>query len=69
MYNNRMLNIEKSKVTDSDLRDIEVAYNIAFPDSFRKHYLMYNGGRPEKNIFIDKGGEKQKMWIFSCNKM
>lgn len=64
MYNNNMLNAEKNKVTENDLKDIEETYNIVFPDSFRKHYLMYNGGYPEKNIFIDKDGDKQECWYF-----
>ncbi|MCY6354523.1 SMI1/KNR4 family protein [Clostridium sp. ZS2-4] len=64
MYNNRMLDVEKSKITENDLKDIEESYNIVFPDSFRKHYLMYNGGRPEKNIFIDKDGDKQDCGYF-----
>ncbi len=63
MYNNRMLRVG-NKITENDLRDIEETYNIVFPDSFRKHYLMYNGGYPEKNIFIDKDGDKQECWYF-----
>lgn len=52
MYkNNKLLDVEKTKITENDLRDIEETYNIIFPDSFRKHYLMYNGGRPEKKYF------------------
>lgn len=54
MYNNKILRIEKTKVTENDLKDIEKAYNFTFPKSFIKHYLKYNGGFPERDMVINK---------------
>ena len=49
MYNNKILRIEKTKVTENDLKDIEKAYNFTFPKSFIKHYLKY--ATPDSNSF------------------
>lgn len=54
MYNNKILRTQKSKVTEKDLKDIEETYNFIFPKSFVKHYLMYNGGCPERDLVINK---------------
>lgn len=61
MYNNKILMTEKTKVTEEDLKDIEETYNFVFPKSFIRHYLKYNGGRPERNLVIHK--EKQDDFI------
>ena len=57
MYNNKILRTKKTKVTEEDLKEIERTYNFIFPESFKKHYLMYNGGRPERNMVINKEDE------------
>ena len=57
MYNNKILRTEKSKVTEEDLKEIEKTYNFIFPESFKEHYLMYNGGRPERNMVVNKEDE------------
>jgi hypothetical protein len=38
-------------VTNSDLNEVESAFDFAFPADFRKHYLNQNGGRPQYNLF------------------
>lgn len=64
MYNNKIIDTEKSKVTEKDLKEIEKKYNIRFPESFKRHYLLYNGGYPERDMVIDK--ENDDLIPFGC---
>ena len=41
----------KRALTDGDLKQFETEYNIAMPLKIREHYLKYNGGYPERNVF------------------
>ena len=41
-----------------DLLEIETKYNFKFPKEIREHYLEYNGGTLEKEIFKDSDGGK-----------
>jgi len=38
-------------VTASDLAEVERTFGFSFPAAFSNHYLTYNGGRPQKNLF------------------
>lgn len=41
-------------LTDADLNAVERRLGFRFPDAFRKHYLMYNGGNPIQDRFVDE---------------
>ncbi|WP_088072796.1 SMI1/KNR4 family protein [Gottfriedia luciferensis] len=57
MYSNNILNT-KEKILETDLQEIEKGFNFKFPSSFRDHYLLYNGGYPEKSLYVgNDGGE------------
>lgn len=55
MYNNRIVNTE-SEIEEKDLIEIEDRYGFKFPESFRKHYLKFNSGYLERDLFITKDG-------------
>jgi len=56
LYNNEFLNIKKS-ITNEDIQKLENKYKFIFPKDIREHYLTFNGGQPDKNIFVDDGYE------------
>ena len=41
----------KHPLTNADLIEVEQKFHFTFPSEFRRHYLQYNGGSPEKNLF------------------
>ena len=41
----------KHPLTNADLIEVEKAFHFTFPSEFRRHYLRYNGGSPERNLF------------------
>ena len=49
----------KRALTDGDLKQFETEYNIAMPLTIREHYLKYNGGYPERNVFCSVEDERQ----------
>ena len=49
----------KRALTDGDLKQFETEYNIAMPLKIREHYLKYNGGYPERNVFYSVEDERQ----------
>ena len=49
----------KRALTDGDLKQFETEYNIAMPLKIREHYLKYNGGYPERNVFCSVEDERQ----------
>ncbi|OPZ92156.1 MAG: hypothetical protein BWY74_01730 [Firmicutes bacterium ADurb.Bin419] len=56
IYNNEFENT-KTSITEKDINTIEGTFKFNFPTDFRKHYLIYNGGRPKKHVFIDEDYE------------
>ncbi|MEB3750761.1 SMI1/KNR4 family protein [Geobacillus sp. FSL W8-0032] len=56
-YNNKILNA-KEKITIEDIQEIELKYHFTFPEEFKEHYLSYNGGEPEKYVFVDEDGDE-----------
>lgn len=52
MYTNAILDVEES-ATLNDIRMIENKFGFTMPKDFVNHYLKYNGGYPEKNVFVD----------------
>ncbi|MEI5907327.1 SMI1/KNR4 family protein [Bacillus spongiae] len=51
MYSNKILEKEDD-IQESDLEEVEITFGFKFPTSIREHYLMYNGGYPEKSLFV-----------------
>ena len=56
LYNNEFENT-KISITEQDINKIEETFKFNFPTDFKSHYLIYNGGRPKKHVFIDEGYE------------
>jgi len=52
-YNNKFVNPEK-EITIKDINAVETKYNFIFPEDFKEHYLTYNGGEPERYVFVDE---------------
>jgi cell wall assembly regulator SMI1 len=48
----KFFNSEKT-LLESDIIHIENRLGIKFPTDFKAHYLLYNGGEPEKNVWVD----------------
>ena len=57
MYNNQIL-CAQGKAKKEDIDHIEQKFHVKIPAEVREHYLMYNGGYPEKPVFMDKNGEE-----------
>ncbi len=51
-------------VTASDLAEVERTFGFSFPAAFSNHYLTYNGGRPQKNLF-----KKRRRLRFRCERV
>jgi len=57
MYRNTFCNVKKS-IDEADIKRIEDKYAFTMPYEFKEHYLQYNGGYPEKSVFICNDGSK-----------
>jgi hypothetical protein len=51
MYSNKILGT-KENILEADLQVLEKIFNFIFPASFKNHYLLYNGGYPEKGLHV-----------------
>lgn len=51
MYLNKILGT-KDNILETDLQELEKRFNFKFPSSIRDHYLLYNGGYPEKSLYV-----------------
>ena len=49
----------KRALTDEDLREFENENNIAMPLKIREHYLRFNGGYTERNVFYSTEDKRQ----------
>lgn len=49
----------KKRLTDDDLREFETENNIVMPKKIREHYLRFNGGYPERNVFGSMKDERK----------
>ncbi len=54
MYMNEILDTERS-LSGTDVREIELTFDMSLPTSVRSHYLAFNGGRPSRNLFKKNG--------------
>ena len=43
-------------LTGGDIDDVERRFGVVFPASLRQHYLRWNGGAPERYLFVDEEG-------------
>lgn len=64
MYNNKMINTKK-KLTLEDISGFEKKYKFLMPNEVKQHYLLYNGGYPEKPKYIKDGREYVINYFFS----
>jgi cell wall assembly regulator SMI1 len=46
----------ESPIVAADLDEVERRFGFRFPPEFRDLYLRFNGGRPEKDRFVDDKG-------------
>lgn len=51
MYLNKILGT-KDNILETDLQELEKRFNFKFPSTIRDHYLLYNGGYPEKSLYV-----------------
>lgn len=49
MGKNKFFKCEKA-LSESDIINVEDRLGIKFPEDFKAHYLLYNGGEPEKAL-------------------
>lgn len=56
MEENSFSKCEK-KLTEEDIDVIENRLKIIFPSDFKRHYLLYNGGKPKKTLWVYPNGE------------
>jgi len=56
MYNNLILGVH-GEADNRDLDRIENEFHIKIPETIREHFLTYNGGYPEKPVFVCENGE------------
>jgi len=45
-----------SQLSESDLDEVECRFGFRFPPDFRRLYLQSNGGRPDRDRFVDANG-------------
>ncbi len=64
MYSNKFSDTAQS-LTENDLRDIEQAIGYELPSALRQHYLIYNGGEPERRYFITADGRECEIADFN----
>lgn len=58
MYNTVFLDTKKG-LTENEILNFEKKHNIIMPEEVKKHYLMYNGGYPEKSVFVLEDDERK----------
>jgi cell wall assembly regulator SMI1 len=56
MESNNFTQCEK-RLTEADLETIEKMLGIRLPDDMKRHYLHFNGGKPERSLWVYPGGE------------
>jgi cell wall assembly regulator SMI1 len=57
MYSNKILGT-KDNILETDLLELEKRFDFKFPPSIRDHYLLYNGGYPEKSLLVGKNSKE-----------
>lgn len=57
-----------SPLTIHDLNQIEQEINVSFPNEFKEHYLVYNGGYPEQDTYKWNDGSSTTINTFSSIK-
>lgn len=53
----------ENSVTEDDLINIEKKLRTKLPLDFKSHYLKYNGGKPDKTLWVDKEGKIESIEI------
>ncbi|WHY79910.1 SMI1/KNR4 family protein [Neobacillus sp. WH10] len=57
MYSNKILGT-KANIVETDLLELEKEHKFKFPSTMREHYLLYNGGYPEKSLYVGDESEE-----------
>lgn len=47
----------EKKLSDNDLKKVEASLSISLSETIKQHYLKFNGGKPNKTVWIDSTGE------------
>ncbi|MES2739949.1 MAG: SMI1/KNR4 family protein [Pseudomonadota bacterium] len=47
----------EKKITQTDISLVENDLSIKFPEAFKSHYLIFNGGTPKNTLWIDPEGK------------
>ncbi len=56
MESNEFTKCEKI-LTEADIETVEMELGIRFPDEVKRHYLRFNGGRPERTLWVYPAGD------------
>ena len=56
MYDNLILATHKG-IEEKDLNNLEKRLHVKMPKAVREHFLTYNGGYPEKPVFVCEDGD------------
>jgi cell wall assembly regulator SMI1 len=56
------------KINESDIAKLEADLGLTLPKQMIEHYLNYNGGYPESDIFLWPNGEKTTINTFASIK-
>ncbi len=63
MYHNIFLGL-KENVSLKEIKILEMKYSFTMPKLIKKHFLRYNGGCPEKNVFVSENGSRYVLLNF-----
>src|ERR1700735_2406662 len=63
MYTNKFICTAQA-LTESDLQESERAMGQTLPPDLRRHYLLYNGGVPERRYFVTTRGIQLGISLF-----
>lgn len=44
----------EKNITEQEIQIIETKLETVFPEDFKKHYLTWNGGKPNKSLFLNE---------------
>ncbi|CAK7027181.1 MAG: hypothetical protein DELT_02622 [Desulfovibrio sp.] len=53
----------EKKLSVDDISAIERQLSVSFPKTFTSLYLEYNGGKPDRNTWVDPSGERDNIEI------
>ena len=67
MYNNLFYDCDH-KLSEAEINEFEKEFQFVMPNMIKNHYLMYNGGYPEKSVYNAENGERYVVnYFYSIN--